>query len=127
MGDTGPGGGTVFYVGSFTLTSTGQTMSFLEVARAASESRVSLSGDTSSSVTTSEALGAGAANTAAIIAQSNTAGRAATSAAAYNGPSYWSSSQYISTNAFTRVMSTNSSVYVLKDSTRWVRPIRAFG
>ena len=156
VGDTGPGGGTVFYVGSFTLTSTGQTMSYLEVAGATwTDTRVAWSGNTSSSVSTSEALGSGAANTAAIIAQSNTAGRAATNAAAYNGggltdwflpsyqelaalqgsgqggpynsPGYWSSSQYNSTNAFTRVMSNNSTPYMLKGSTRWVRPIRAFG
>ena len=156
VGDTGPGGGTVFYVGSFTLTSTGQTLSYLEVAGASwTDTRVAWSENTSSSVSTSEALGAGAANTAAIIAQNSTAGRAATSAAAYNGggltdwflpsyqeiaalqssgqggpynsPGYWSSSQYNSSNAFTRVMSNNSSVYVNKGTTRWVRPIRAFG
>lgn len=87
-GDTGPGGGTVFYVGSFTLTSTGQTMRYLEVAPGASESRVAWSGNTSQSVSTSEAIGAGAQNTANMIAQpggGSTVGKAATNALAYTG------------------------------------------
>lgn len=89
LGDTGPGGGIVFYVGSFTQTSTGQTLTYLEAAlstwNGGSDPRQAWSGNTSSSVSTASAIGTGAANTAAIIAQSPTAGRAATSASAYTG------------------------------------------
>jgi hypothetical protein len=95
LGDTGPGGGTVFYVGSFTLTSTGQTMRYLEAAPAnwngGTDPRVAWSGNTSSNVSTGTALGTGAANTNAIVGQSSVANKAATLANAYEsgGLSDW--------------------------------------
>ncbi len=89
LGDTGPGGGTVFYVGSFTLTSTGQTVRYLEAAPAnwsgGSDPRVAWSGNTSGNVPTGTAVGTGAANTNAIVGQSDVANRAATLANAYRG------------------------------------------
>jgi hypothetical protein len=153
----------VFYVGSFTLTSTGQTMRYLEVAptsgaTAWTDVRVAWSGNTSQSVSTSQDLGAGALNTANMIAQpggGSTANRAATSVAAYTGggltdwflpsyrelealqlsrlggsyqaPAYWTSSQFSAANAFTRSMSNGATTNWSKSTTRWVRPIRAFG
>jgi Fibronectin type III domain len=163
VGDTGPGGGTVFYVGQFTLTSTDQTMRYLEVAptsggTAWTDVRVAWSGNTSQSVSTSQNLGTGAKNTANMIAQAgggSTANRAATSVAAYAGggltdwflpsyrelealqlsglggtyqsPGYWTSSQFSATTAFTRSMSNGATPTWAKSTTRWVRPIRAFG
>lgn len=89
LGDTGPGGGTVFYVGSFTLTTTGQTMRYLEVApvnwNGGSDPRKAWSGNTTGSVSTGTGIGTGAANTAAIVSQSGTADRAATLASSYRG------------------------------------------
>jgi hypothetical protein len=89
LGDTGPGGGIVFYVGSFTLTSTGQTLRYLEAAPAnwnvGADPRVAWSGNTSNNVSTGTALGTGAANTNAIVRQSDVANKAATLAYAYRG------------------------------------------
>lgn len=89
LGDTGPGGGIVFYVGSFTLTSTGQTLTYLEAAPAnwngGADPRVAWSGNSSTNVGTSTQLGAGAANTNAIVQQNSSAGKAATIAQAFRG------------------------------------------
>lgn len=161
VGDTGPGGGTVFYVGQFTLTSTNEQVRYLEVApsnwNSGSEPRVAWSGNTTTSVpgATGTAIGTGAANTAAIVANNSTTGRAATAAQAYAGnslsdwflpskdellalsesgiggpfqtPAYWSSTQTATTTARAVTMASGYSTNWVKSITRWVRPIRAFG
>jgi hypothetical protein len=73
IGDTGPGGGIVFYVGDFTLTSTGARMKYLEAPLAtwsgsSSDPRSAWSGNTSSSVSTGDAIGTGAKNSANMLA-----------------------------------------------------------
>lgn len=156
VGDTGPGGGTVFYVAS-SPQSWGQ---YLEVAPSnwsgGTDPRQAWSGNTSTSVAgaTGTGIGAGRANTAAIIADNSTAGRAATSAAAYTGgsksdwylpsegelmalsrsglgqpylnPGYWSSTQSQPTKAVMVTMSNTAVTDWTKSTTRYVRPIRAF-
>lgn len=156
VGDTGPGGGTVFYVAS-SPQSWGQ---YLEVAPSnwsgGTDPRQAWSGNASTSVAgaTGTGIGAGRANTAAIIADNSTAGRAATSAAAYTGgsksdwylpsqaelvalstsglgqpylnPGYWSSTQSQATKAVVVTMSNGAATDWAKSTTRFVRPIRAF-
>jgi hypothetical protein len=90
VGKIGPGGGLVFYrAGS--AQSWGR---YLEMAPknwngGASDPTMAWSGNTSGDlVGTSGALGAGARNTALMVAQSNTANRAGTASAAYGGGGY---------------------------------------
>ena len=110
VGDTGPGGGKVFYVAPTTFTSTGSecgtTCNYLEAApigwikaatpagqtncavagTSTTDPECVWSGNTTTAIgTTSNAIGAGYANTSAMIAQSNIAGRAATVARAFQG------------------------------------------
>ena len=110
MGDTGPGGGKVFYIASKSFTSTGSACGsackYLEAAPAGwitaatpagqtncvtpgtrtVDPKCVWSGNTQRRIgTTSNAIGAGYANTSAMIAQSNVAGRAATVARAFQG------------------------------------------
>ena len=110
VGDTGPGGGKVFYVAPTTFTSTGSSCGtackYLEAAPAGwimaatpagqtncevpgssiAEPKCAWSGKSATAIgTTSTAIGAGYANTSAMIAQINLAGRAATVARAFQG------------------------------------------
>jgi hypothetical protein len=108
VGDTGPGGGKIFYVAGGTFTSTGSacntngaggisTCKYLEAAptsgtNAWTDARYAWSGNTSVEIGTTArgtAIGTGYANTLAIVGQApggNTADRAATKAHAYRGP-----------------------------------------
>ena len=79
VGDTGPGGGIVFYVGNFTLTSTGAQMKYLEAAPSdwdapdnPSDPSSAWSGNTSTSVSTADAIGTGAKNSTNMLAVSGT-------------------------------------------------------
>lgn len=99
VGQTGPGGGKVFYVSNTPFAcgpSLNLTCSYLEVApknwSGMSEELVAgvrWSGNTNTLVPggTSEAIGSGYQNSLAIISQSSTAGRAATIARSYTGNS----------------------------------------
>jgi hypothetical protein len=156
VGDVGPGGGKVFYVAPSSFTSTGSacgsTCTYLEAAPAGwitastpakqtncvtpgtstAEPVCVWSGNKGSSIgKTLTAIGTGYANTSAMIAQNNEAGKAGTVARAFQGgnktdwylPSkdelnqmyinrkiidglgsnaYWSSSEIINTNAWTQ-------------------------
>jgi tRNA threonylcarbamoyladenosine modification (KEOPS) complex Pcc1 subunit len=96
IGDTGPGGGIVFYVASTYLTEGSALCSvgckYLEAAPSSgsngwSDLNTSLWGGSNTSVSgTGTTIGTGYANTAAIVAGSSTAGKAATAATAYRGP-----------------------------------------
>ena len=101
VGDTGPGGGIVFYVAASNFTSTGSTCNttcrYLEAAptsgtNAWTDATYAWSGNTTVRIgATAEgtAIGTGYANTLAIVGQAsggNTANRAATNARAYRGP-----------------------------------------
>ena len=106
VGNTGPGGGTVFYVASTYFTSTGSacgtTCNYLEAAPTGwittpagqvncpiqytgEDPQCQWSGITSSLVTTGLAIGTGYANTSAMITQSNVAGKAGTVARGFQG------------------------------------------
>ena len=112
VGDTGPGGGTVFYYSKDAFTSTGSDCGtdchYLEAAHRGwephgngndcTQSNFSIqlndpmcewSGNTSTAIpgdaARGQAIGTGHANTTAIIAQSDTAGKAATAARAFQG------------------------------------------
>lgn len=110
VGDTGPGGGKVFYVAPTSYTSPGsaceQACKYLEAApigwiksatpagqtncslagTSTVDPRCAWSGITTTSIgTTQTGIGSGYANTSAIITQSNVAGRAATVARAFQG------------------------------------------
>jgi hypothetical protein len=103
VGDTGPGGGTIFYVATAPFTSTGSacntngaggisTCKYLEAAPTSGTNPWTDAGYVWSGKTTEEAtaagtaIGTGYANTLAIVGQANTANRAATKARAYRGP-----------------------------------------
>jgi hypothetical protein len=101
VGDTGPGGGIVFYVAPTTFTQVDATGSmcttnckYLEAApisgtSAWSDEKYQWSGDTSTAVGVNAqgtAIGTGYRNTLAMIAQNNTEGRAGTISQAYRGP-----------------------------------------
>jgi hypothetical protein len=79
VGDTGPGGGIVFYVGDFTLTSTGARMKYLEAAASnwsgVSDPSSAWSGNTSTSITTATGIGTGAQNSQLML-NTDTAGAA---------------------------------------------------
>jgi hypothetical protein len=86
LGTFGPGGGLVFY-------DAGSVQSWGRYMEAApntwsgggEDPLMAWSGNTNTSVITGTAIGTGSANTTAIIAQNNTADRAATAARAYTG------------------------------------------
>jgi hypothetical protein len=86
IGDTGPGGGVVFYDAGSTL-SWGR---YLEVATTSSspawtDVMSAWSGNTNTIVGTSTAIGTGYANTLAMVAQSNQVNRAGTRTRSYSG------------------------------------------
>jgi hypothetical protein len=96
VGDTGPGGGKIFYYlaagfncgPDFTSTGspTGGKCKWLEGASLDwTDQDYNWSGNTSTSVTTETTLGSGYKNTRAIVTQSNTAGKAGTVSRAYSG------------------------------------------
>jgi hypothetical protein len=110
LGDTGPGGGKVFYVAPTTFASPGSAcgtackyleaapIGWITAATPAGQTNCKVAGTSTADpkcawsgnstpriVTTSNAIGAGYANTSAIIAQSNVAGMAATVARAFQG------------------------------------------
>jgi len=179
VGDTGPGGGIVFYVATTSFTSgapCGAKCRYLEAAPAGwifaatpvgqtncvrpgtsnLDPTCSWSGDTTTKIgTTSNGIGAGYANTSAIIAQSNLAGRAATVARAFQGggktdwflPSkdelnlvflknsaigrfafgaYWSSSELDADVASHQGLSSGYQDGGSKAYPAYVRPVRAF-
>jgi len=114
------------------------------------------SGNTDTDVVTQTGIGTGSANTTAIIAQSATAGRAATAARAYTGgglsdwflPSqdelnrlftqrtvvggfatdvpYWSSSQFSASGAWLQSFVSGTQSIDFKTNPYRVRPVRAF-
>jgi hypothetical protein len=102
VGDTGPGGGTVFYVASTTFTQVGSTGSmcatnckYLEAAPTTSatfawtDNVYVWSGNTAAGIGATAqqtAIGTGYANTLAIVGQSNTPNMAGTISQAYRGP-----------------------------------------
>jgi len=155
LGNTGPGGGIVFYVNEANATGA----RYLEAAPntwsgGGADPTLAWSGNTTTNVATQTGIGTGSANTTAIIAQSATTGRAATAARAYTGggvswflPSkdelnelhsqrtivggfaavdYWSSSQNGADNAWAQDFGSGFQSNVIKISTRFVRPVRAF-
>lgn len=109
IGTAGPGGGTVFYVASSDFTSTGSACGtscrYLEVApvgwitastpvgqtncstpgTSLNDPKCEWSGNTSTVLITGAGIGEGYASTSAMIAQSGTAGKAATVARAFQG------------------------------------------
>lgn len=179
VGDTGPGGGKVFYVAPASFTSTGSACGtackYLETApigwikaatpagqtncgtpgTSTADPKCLWSGNTTTKIgTTSNAIGAGYANTSAMIAQSNLAGRAATVARAFQGggktdwylPSkdelsqvylqksliggfdfnyYWSSSELDMSKAWMQGFDGYGDNYA-KTNAFYVRPVRAF-
>jgi hypothetical protein len=171
IGDTGPGGGIVFYK-AVTAFACGPTLSdsclYLESAPSnwsgGSDSAISISwsGNTTQSVgtgggdtATATAIGWGYRNTLAAIAQSNTANKVITRARAYNGggrndwfvpskdelnqlyirkatvggfssTSYWSSSEFSSTNVWEQDFGNGNQWNNGKSGGDTLRPIRAF-
>jgi hypothetical protein len=160
VGDTGPGGGIVFYVGDFTLTSTGARMKYLEAAPATwsgagSDPQSAWSGNTSSNVSTADAIGTGAQNSANMLAASGTGAAQLATSYSNNGYSdwflpskaelrqlsvergrfpsgsftaggYWTSSQASSSRSWITGMSTSSQIDRPKSFDHYIRPIRAF-
>lgn len=101
VGDTGPGGGAIFYVSTAGFncgsgwTSTGSPSGdrcyYLEAAPTAgtnawSDARYAWSANTSTLVTSDTAIGTGYKNTRAMLAQNSSAGYAGTLSQAYRGP-----------------------------------------
>lgn len=98
VGDTGPGGGLVFYVSSDSFTATGticnSVCKYLEsaptnpaVSNYWLDTTTAWSGETGTAIgTTGTEIGAGYANTLAMIAQDSTPDRAGTISRAYRGP-----------------------------------------
>ena len=179
VGDVGPGGGLVIYVASSNFSSPGSACGsackYLEAATtgwitsatpagqtnciipgASVDPKCEWSGNTSDAIgSTGTAIGAGYANTSAMIAQSSTAGNAGTVARAFRGggkndwflPSkdelnelyrqrqtvgfvsdvYWSSSEYIGAgNAWYQSFANAVQIGSAKSTTMYVRPVRAF-
>jgi hypothetical protein len=100
VGDIGPGGGKIFYVAPTTFTQLGATgfmcstaCKYLEAAptsgtSAWTDATYEWSGNTNTRIgTTGAAIGTGYKNTVAMVAQSNTTGKAGTATLAYRGPS----------------------------------------
>ena len=179
VGDTGPGGGKVFYVAPTSFTSTGSAcdtkcnyleaapVGWIKAATPAGQTNCAVAGTSTADPkcgwlgntttrigTTSNAIGAGYANTSAIITQSNVAGRAATVARAFQGggktdwflPSkdeltqvylqksilggfdfnyYWSSSELDASKAWMQGFDGYGDNFA-KTNTFYVRPVRAF-
>lgn len=98
LGDTGPGGGKVFYVHASGTFACGETLAstckYLEAAPTTgtnswTEDAYVWSGNTTSAIGTNargSAIGTGFKNTVAMLAQSSTANRAGTITRAYRGP-----------------------------------------
>jgi hypothetical protein len=98
LGDTGPGGGIVFYVQASDRFACGSTLSstckYLEAAptsgtNAWTDASYAWSGNTAGDIglnARGTAVGSGYKNTEAMVAQSSTANRAGTIARAYRGP-----------------------------------------
>jgi hypothetical protein len=94
VGNTGPGGGIVFFVGTFACGATlASTCKYLEAAPTSGTSAWTDASFAWSDNTTGEilnargtAVGSGYKNTVAMVAQSSTANRAGTIARAYRGP-----------------------------------------
>ena len=180
VGDTGPGGGKVFYVAPTSFTSTGSACGtkcrYLEAApvgwltaatpagqtncvvagTSTTDPQCAWSGNTSAAIgSTGTGIGSGYANTSAMIAQSNVAGRAATVARAFQGrgktdwflPSkdelnllylqrsaiggfasgyYWSSSEYAAYRAWYQYLDYGYQNNFFKTNAYYVRPVRAF-
>ena len=156
LGNTGPGGGIVFYVNEASATGS----RYLEAAPntwsgGGADPTMEWSGNMTTNVATQTGIGTGSANTTAIIAQSATAGRAATAARAYTGGglsdwflpsrdelnqlflqrtvvggfaagSYWSSSQVAANFALIQNFVNGNQVVDPKGSPEHVRPVRAF-
>jgi len=170
VGDIGPGGGKIFYVAPTTFTQLGATgfmcstaCKYLEAAPTSGTSAWTdafyrWSGNINTLIgTTGTAIGTGYKNTLAIIAQSNSSGKAATVSRAYDGPNslrdwflpskdelnelflqktivgglqqnyYWSSSESDATRSFDENFLGGSQGTTVKDGEDYVRPIRAFG
>ena len=167
VGDTGPGGGRVFHVSKgFAApgTACGSSCKYLEAAPATwsganQDPRAPWSGITNVAIGASArgvGIGAGFANTQAIIAQSSTASRAATMARAYNGgglsdwylPSaeemrqvylkrdtigylpcdewYSTSTEFDANHHYLQHPCQDTPTYAGKWDNRYIRPIRAF-
>jgi hypothetical protein len=178
VGDTGPGGGIVFYVAPTRFTSKGSVcdaackyleaapVGWITAATPAGQTNCGTpgtrdplcewSGNTTTRIGTTQAgIGSGYANTSAMIAQSNVAGRAATVARAFQGggktdwflPSrfelnqmylqrsaiggyasgdYWSSSEEDAGFARLQVFYDGSGSNFFKTAALYVRPVRAF-
>ena len=98
VGDTGPGGGIVFYVASGTFTQQGatgamctNTCKYLEAAptsgtNAWTDGAYVWSGNLNTVVASGTGIGTGYQNTVNMVTQSNTANRAGTVSRAYGGP-----------------------------------------
>jgi hypothetical protein len=94
VGNTGPGGGIVFFVGTFACGATlASTCKYLEAAptsgtSAWTDASFAWSGNTTGEILNARgtAVGSGYKNTVAMVAQSSTANRAGTIARAYRGP-----------------------------------------
>lgn len=90
LGDTGPGGGTIFYIGEFQNTATGEVQHYLELAPASwsnPSDPIAPWGCNNSTISgaADAAIGAGEKNTSDIIASCNSAAIAARRARAYTG------------------------------------------
>jgi hypothetical protein len=98
IGDTGPGGGIIFYVAAGTFTQLGatggmctNTCKYLEAAPTAgtnawTDNAYVWSGNLDTVVTSGTGIGTGYQNTVNMVTQSNTANRAGTVSQAYRGP-----------------------------------------
>jgi hypothetical protein len=96
VGNTGPGGGIVFYVATLSFTETGAPCDtsclYLEAApisgsNAWTDATYAWSGNTSDAIgTTSDAIGGGYSNTSKMILQDSTVGKAGTISRAFRGP-----------------------------------------
>jgi len=159
VGDTGPGGGKIFYylaAGFNCGPAFTSTCKYLEAATSGwSTNYYRWSGDISTSITTSTAIGAGYKNTIAIVTQSAVASRAGTITRAFRGPNnlddwylpskdelgklyleraligissnfYWTSSQTSSGEAWNQNFNGGSNGASNKNNELYVRPIRAF-
>ena len=156
VGDTGPGGGIIFYVGTFTMTDTGTTAHYLEAAPEDISGYVVWQQFTNDIPGTAVTLGSGRKNTALIHAHADLTGAASACVAPYDAggtktdwflPSkdelnelceqqdlfgnfttfnYWSSSQIDSNKAWVQWFVDGNPYDVVKTSNCYARAIRAF-